>query len=125
VGERGDEEEGVNETLDVYASLVYAGRAAKFVDEIIAHAASALAGEPRNGRTVPEISNPDIRELLFKKYRIMYRVKKNTVEILTLFEGHRLLRVTRSVDRMSLRRDSRGAAVIEQRSLLFLLLFAS
>jgi hypothetical protein len=38
VGERGDEEEGLNETLDVYASLVYAGRAAKIVDEIITHA---------------------------------------------------------------------------------------
>jgi plasmid stabilization system protein ParE len=41
---------------------------------------------------VPEI-NPEIRELLFRKYRIVYRVKKNTVEILTVFEGHRLLRV--------------------------------
>jgi len=42
---------------------------------------------------VPEISNPAIRELLFKKYRIVYRVKKNAVEILNVFEGHRLLRV--------------------------------
>ena len=70
-----------------------AERAAKFVDEIIAHAESLLPGEPRIGRTVPEIANPDIRELLFKKYRIVYRVSKNTVEILTVFEGHRLLRV--------------------------------
>jgi plasmid stabilization system protein ParE len=52
-----------------------------------------LPGEPRIGRTAPEISNPDIRELLFKKYRIVYRVNKNTVEILTVFEGRRLLRV--------------------------------
>ena len=70
-----------------------AERAAKFVDELIAHANAVLPGEPRSGRTVPEISNPEIRELLFKKYRIVYRVKKNTVEILTVFEGHRLLRV--------------------------------
>jgi plasmid stabilization system protein ParE len=70
-----------------------AERAAKFIDEIAAHTESALSGEPRSGRTVPEISNPEIRELLFKKYRIVYRVKKNTVEILTVFEGHRLLRV--------------------------------
>ena len=70
-----------------------AERAAKFVDEIAAHAESVLTGEPRSGRTVPEISNPEIRELLFKKYRIVYRVKKNAVEILTVFEGHRLLRV--------------------------------
>ena len=70
-----------------------AERAAKFVDEIAAHTESLLPGEPRIGRTVPEISNPDIRELLFKKYRIVYRVNKNTVEMLTVFEGHRLLRV--------------------------------
>ena len=70
-----------------------AERAAKFVDEIAAHAESLLPGEPRIGRPVPEISNPDIGELLFKKYRIVYRVNKNTVEILTVFEGHRLLRV--------------------------------
>jgi plasmid stabilization system protein ParE len=42
---------------------------------------------------VPEISKPDIRELIFKKHRIVYRVNKNNVEILTVFEGHRLLRV--------------------------------
>jgi hypothetical protein len=34
-----------------------------------------------------------VRELLFKKYRIVSRVKKNTVEILTVFEGHRLLHI--------------------------------
>jgi plasmid stabilization system protein ParE len=45
------------------------------------------------GRVVPELANPDIRELLFKKYRIVYRLKANCIEILTVFEGHRLLRV--------------------------------
>lgn len=70
-----------------------AERAAKFVDEIVEHAESVLPGEPRIGRMVPEISNPDIRELIFKKYRIVYRVNKSNLEILTVFEGHRLLRV--------------------------------
>jgi plasmid stabilization system protein ParE len=69
-----------------------AERAAKFVDEIAAHAGSVVTGEPHSGRIVPEISNPDIRELLFRKYRIVYRVKKSSVEILTVFEGHRPLR---------------------------------
>ena len=70
-----------------------AERAAKFVDELIAHANAVLPGEPRAGRMVPEISNPDIRELLYRKYRIVYRARKGSVEILTVFEGHRLLRV--------------------------------
>jgi len=70
-----------------------AERAVKFIDEIIAHAESLLPDEPRIGRMAPELSNPALRELLFKKYRIVYRVNKNNVEILTVFEGHRSLRV--------------------------------
>ena len=67
-------------------------RAEKFVDQIIEHA-ETLSDKPLRGRTVPEISNPDIRELIFKKYRIVYRVKGNSLYILTVFEGHRLLRI--------------------------------
>jgi addiction module RelE/StbE family toxin len=87
------------ESLDRLAEIEHfiardnAERAAKFVDELIAHAEAIVPGDPRAGRMVPEISNPDIRELLFKKYRIVYRIKKSAVEILTVFEGHRLLRV--------------------------------
>jgi addiction module RelE/StbE family toxin len=68
-------------------------RAAQFITEIIEHAEAVLPGGTRIGRTVPEISNLEIRELIFKKYRIVYRINKNNVEILTVFEGHRLLRV--------------------------------
>ena len=46
-----------------------------------------------SGRKVPEISTPEIWELSFKKYRRVYRVKKSTVEMLTVFEGNRLPRV--------------------------------
>ena len=67
-------------------------RAEKFIDQIIEHA-ETLSDKPLRGRTVPEISNPDIRELIFKKYRIVYRVKGNSLDILTVFEGHRLMRI--------------------------------
>ena len=67
-------------------------RAVKFVDQIIEHA-EYLSDSPRIGRTVPEISNPNIRELIFKKYRIVYRLSANIIEIVTVFEGHRLLRL--------------------------------
>lgn len=67
-------------------------QAEKFVDQIIEHAES-LSDKPLRGRTVPEISNPDIRELIFRKYRIVYRINGNNLEILTVFEGHRLLRI--------------------------------
>ena len=67
-------------------------RARKFVDQIIEHTES-LSDNPLSGRTVPEISNPDIRELIFRKYRIVYRITGNYLDILTVFEGHRLLRI--------------------------------
>ena len=67
-------------------------RAEKFVAQIIEHAES-LSDKTLRGRTVPEISNPDIRELIFRKYRIVCRINGNNLDILTFFEGHRLLRI--------------------------------
>ena len=75
-----------------YFSKDNPARAIQFVDHLIAHA-ELLSDKPRMGRVVPELANPDIRELLFNKYRIVYRLKANRIEILTVFEGHRLLRV--------------------------------
>lgn len=49
------------------------------------------ADAPLAGRVVPEHNHPDIREVLFKAYRIVYRVHNEGVEVLTVFEGHRLL----------------------------------
>lgn len=68
-------------------------RAVEFVDEIIDHAEATLPDTPSIGRMVPEINNTDIRELIFKKYHIVYRLNKKNIEILTVFEGHRLLRI--------------------------------
>jgi len=62
-----------------------------FTDEII-NLAETLAEYPEKGRVVPELSHSNIRELLYKKYRIVYLIKKDRIEILTLFEGHRLLK---------------------------------
>ena len=66
-------------------------RAVKFIDQII-ELAETLLDNPQMGRVVPEIANPVIRELILKKYRIVYRINENCIEILTVFEGHRLMR---------------------------------
>ena len=78
--------------IEDYISKDSPERAARFVDQLIQHAES-LRDTPRAGRIVPEIAHPDIRELIFKKYRIVYRVKKDCIELLTVFEGHMLLRI--------------------------------
>jgi plasmid stabilization system protein ParE len=67
-------------------------RAIKFVDALVDHTEEIVADNPRSGRSVPETGNPDIRELMYHGYRIVYR-SNNNIEIITVFEGHRLLRL--------------------------------
>jgi len=65
---------------------------AEFIDKIISKA-ETLKDNPKMGRVVPELAIEKIREILYKNYRIVYIVKKNSLEILTVFEGHKLLRL--------------------------------
>ena len=46
---------------------------------------------PRSGRVVPELGNAAIREIILGNYRIVYRLRKDLVEILTVYHGARLL----------------------------------
>jgi len=62
--------------------------AARFVARII-DAAETLQELPRIGRVVPEAEDETIRELLFRNYRIMYRVEADRVLVLTVIHGNR------------------------------------
>jgi len=42
---------------------------------------------PESGRVVPEINDPNIREILWRNYRIVYRVRSTIVEVVTVFHG--------------------------------------
>lgn len=66
-------------------------RAVKFINQIIQKAES-LKKHPQKGRIVPEFSIPELRELIYKNYRIVYKIKNESLEILTVFEAHRLIR---------------------------------
>ena len=65
--------------------------AIEFVDKLIT-VAETIIDNPKKGRIVPELSLENIRELLYQNYRIVYLVKKNSADILTVFEGHQLLK---------------------------------
>jgi plasmid stabilization system protein ParE len=65
--------------------------AMEFVDKIIS-IAETIVNNSEKGRIVPELSLENIRELLYRNYRIVYLIKKNSIDILTVFEGHQLLR---------------------------------
>jgi addiction module RelE/StbE family toxin len=45
------------------------------------------------GRIVPEFNQKDIREVFLGNYRIVYRVGDDSVLVLTIFEGHQLLKL--------------------------------
>lgn len=65
--------------------------AINFVDELIT-VGESIINKPEKGRIVPELSIENIREIVHKNYRIVYIIKKNSIDILTIFEAHRLLR---------------------------------
>jgi toxin ParE1/3/4 len=65
--------------------------AARWVGSLI-EAVENAAAMPLASRIVPEIGREDLREILRGNYRIVYRVDDAVLQVLTVFEGHRLLR---------------------------------
>ena len=46
---------------------------------------------PRSGRVVPEIGLPEYREVIYKSHRVIYRIDKSVVAILTVRRSSQLL----------------------------------
>jgi toxin ParE1/3/4 len=64
---------------------------AKRMVDRITRLSSQIAGNPLSGRMVPEYQADDIRELIEKPYRIIYRVKQDQINMLAVINGARLL----------------------------------
>ena len=65
-------------------SKIYASR---FIKAIIKQT-SILENQPLSGRIVPEFNDPEIRELIYRNYRIVYSViDDNTIKILVVYHG--------------------------------------
>ena len=50
-----------------------------------------LKSSPEIGRIVPEINNLQFRELIYGNYRIIYRIEKQQISILTIRHGKQIL----------------------------------
>ena len=50
---------------------------------------------PKSGRVVPELNDLTVRELILGNYRLVYRFKKDTLELLTIYHGARMLDLSR------------------------------
>lgn len=60
------------------------------VDKIF-EKAHLLENHPRLGRIVPELAGEDVRELIYKQYRVVYRIVNDSGLIYCLFiqvHGH-------------------------------------
>ena len=53
--------------------------------------AESIPPNPKKGRKVPEYKREDIREVFYHPYRIIYLLKDDTIEILSVIHGARLL----------------------------------
>jgi addiction module RelE/StbE family toxin len=69
-------------------------RYAELVVRRLVKAVGRLEEFPRSGRIVPERNREDLREVIVKPYRIVYRLRPDLVEIVTVFRASRLLRDT-------------------------------
>ena len=65
--------------------------AARHWIEQLRERARLAAESPLAGRVVPELGREDVREVFLRSYRNVYRVGQDAVDVLTVFEGHRLL----------------------------------
>ena len=81
--------------LDDIASFIskdspnYAHILVKQIYEMVSH----LEEFPKFGRKVPEYNDPNLREILYKNYRIIYLIKSEHLEIISISHGSRLLKL--------------------------------
>ncbi|HET9225612.1 MAG TPA: type II toxin-antitoxin system RelE/ParE family toxin [Thermoanaerobaculia bacterium] len=57
----------------------------------IFESARPLADFPNAGRIVPELARTDVRELIHGGYRLIYRISRDAILILTVRHSRRLL----------------------------------
>ena len=64
---------------------------AKLVVEKIVKAVELLSLFPQLGRKVTEAHDDNVREIFYKRYRIIYEAKSDHLEILTIIHSSRML----------------------------------
>ena len=82
-------ENDLNEIIDYIAqdSLEYALSFYERISEKV----ESLTQFTKMGRKVPELDDPNIRELILRNYRLIYRILGDKVQIIRLFHGSRIL----------------------------------
>jgi len=66
--------------------------AALFAKRILA-TIDRIPAFPKLGRVVPEYEDENLREVLFHNYRVVYRLRKEAIEVVLITHGARQLRL--------------------------------
>ena len=64
----------------------------KYFTKTILEKIDYLIDFPKMGRKVPESDDPNDRELIFQRYRIIYNISHETITIEMIIHGSRLLK---------------------------------
>jgi addiction module RelE/StbE family toxin len=65
-------------------------RYAELVLQRLVAAVDRLEAFPESGRVVPERNADDLREIIVRPYRLVYRLRPGVAEIVTVFRASRL-----------------------------------
>ena len=83
---------------DLEAICLFIARDAPPVAAVFAQrafdATDRLADFPESGRIVPEMNDPNFREIILGNYRLIYRLQSGDVQIVTVHHGARELKPT-------------------------------
>lgn len=74
-----------------YIAREHPGAAADVVDGIFA-STQRLGRHPASGRRVPESERTDLREVIYRNYRVIYRVDPDRLVVLTVRHARQELR---------------------------------
>ena len=66
--------------------------AKRFIRSLKESAELQIESFPRSGRKIPELERDDYREIIFKNYRVMYKVEKEEITILTVRNSRQLFK---------------------------------
>lgn len=80
------------ESISSYIAHDYPEKASEIVKGIV-EKIEKLKNFPRIGRKFPDRDDDRIREIIFKKYRIVYEINEDVIEILVISHGSRLLKI--------------------------------
>jgi len=79
----------VEECTD-YIALDHIPTAVKWARGVFEHC-QKLSKQPESGRIVPEFKRPEIRELIHGNYRLVYELKTNQIDMLTIWHTRQMM----------------------------------